>query len=283
VLLLVVLTGAAACARGDGADVGAAPVVLAGSTSVLPFAERWAELYGGGKVTVQAGGSTAGIRAARDGTADIGMSSRALLRSINRMNDLVPGVRVSGQITVKGVEAYGAGMSTDVLRRHVGMVLQRPNPFPLSVLDNLAYGPRLDGRLSGGKARELAESLLTEVGLWDALRDGLDRSALRLSPEQQQRLCIARALATRPAVLLMDEPCSALDPEATARVEALMVRLATQHAVVVVTHNMQQAQRVASHCGFMLMGELVEFGATLQLFAAARDGRTADYVAGRFG
>ena len=212
-----------------------------------------------------------------------GCGKSTLLRSINRMNDLVPGVRVAGQITVKGVEAYGTGMSTDVLRRHVGMVFQRPNPFPLSVLDNLAYGPRLDGRLSGGKARDLAESLLTEVGLWEALRDGLDRSALRLSPEQQQRLCIARALATRPAVLLMDEPCSALDPEATARVEALMVRLATQHAVVVVTHNMQQAQRVASHCGFMLMGELVEFGATLQLFSAARDGRTADYVAGRFG
>jgi phosphate transport system ATP-binding protein len=212
-----------------------------------------------------------------------GCGKSTLLRSINRMNDLVPGVRVSGQITVKGVEAYGAGMSTDVLRRHVGMVFQRPNPFPLSVLDNLAYGPRLDGRLAGGKARELAESLLTEVGLWEALRDRLDRSALLLSPEQQQRLCIARALATRPAVLLMDEPCSALDPEATARVEELMLRLSAQHAVVVVTHNMQQAQRVASHCGFMLMGELVEFGATLQLFAAARDGRTADYVAGRFG
>jgi phosphate transport system ATP-binding protein len=199
-----------------------------------------------------------------------GCGKSTLLRSINRMNDLVPGVRVSGQITVKGVEAYGAGMSTDVLRRHVGMVFQRPNPFPLSVLDNLAYGPRLDGRLAGGKARELAESLLTEVGLWEALRDRLDRSALLLSPEQQQRLCIARALATRPAVLLMDEPCSALDPEATARVEELMLRLSAQHAVVVVTHNMQQAQRVASHCGFMLMGELVEFGA-------------ADYVAGRFG
>jgi len=212
-----------------------------------------------------------------------GCGKSTLLRSINRMNDLVPGVRVQGHIAVRGVEAYGGGMSVDVLRRHVGMVFQRPNPFPLSVLENVCYGPRLDGRVSREQARAIAEAVLTDVGLWSSLCDRLDAPALGLSPEQQQRLCIARALATRPAVLLMDEPCSALDPESTARVEELMVRLAEQHAIVVVTHNMQQAQRVASHCGFMLMGELVEFGATMQLFEAATDSRTADYVAGRFG
>jgi phosphate transport system ATP-binding protein len=201
-----------------------------------------------------------------------GCGKSTLLRCINRLNDLVPGVRV-----------FGAQLPVQELRRLVGMVFQRPNPFPLSVAENLTYGPRLHGALSRSEATALVEEVLQSVGLWEALKDRLHTSALRLSPEQQQRLCIARALATRPAVLLMDEPCSALDPVATEHIEALMLRLASERAIIVVTHNMQQAQRVSTYAGFMLMGELVEFGLTPQLFEAARDARSADYVAGRFG
>ncbi|WP_425482934.1 phosphate ABC transporter ATP-binding protein [Gemmatimonas phototrophica] len=212
-----------------------------------------------------------------------GCGKSTLLRCINRLNDLVPGVRVQGQVQVAGQDVLGAQLPVQELRRLVGMVFQRPNPFPLSVAENLTYGPRLHGTLSRSDATVLVEEVLQAVGLWEALKDRLHTSALRLSPEQQQRLCIARALATRPAVLLMDEPCSALDPVATEHIEALMLRLASERAIIVVTHNMQQAQRVSTYSGFMLMGELVEFGLTPQLFEAARDTRTADYVAGRFG
>jgi len=212
-----------------------------------------------------------------------GCGKSTLLRCINRLNDLVPGVRVQGQVRVAGQDVFGSQLSVQELRRLVGMVFQRPNPFPLSVAENLTYGPRLHGALSRSDATALVEEVLQAVGLWEALKDRLQTSALRLSPEQQQRLCIARALATRPAVLLMDEPCSALDPVATEHIEALMLRLASERAIIVVTHNMQQAQRVSTYSGFMLLGELVEFGLTPQLFGAARDTRTADYVAGRFG
>ncbi|MCC6242954.1 MAG: phosphate ABC transporter ATP-binding protein [Gemmatimonadaceae bacterium] len=212
-----------------------------------------------------------------------GCGKSTLLRSINRMNDVIVGVRTRGRMTIDGQDIYSASADVDQLRRKIGMVFQRPNPFPLTVFENVAYGPRLHGRPSRDALAALVEESLRGVGLWDMLRDRLDEHALDLSAEQQQRLCIARALATRPDVLLMDEPCSALDPIATKRIEALMADLAGQYTIVIVTHNMQQAQRVSSHAGFMLLGELVEFAPTATLFAASCDQRTADYVAGRFG
>ncbi len=223
---------------------------------------------------------------AREITALIGPSGcgkSTLLRSLNRMNDMIAGVRVTGHVMLDDVDVYGAATDIERLRRRIGMVFQRPNPFPLSVFDNVAYGPRLHGRPSRASLAATVERSLRGVDLWEPLKDRLDDHALALSAEQQQRLCIARALATEPEVLLMDEPCSALDPIATRRVEALMRELVADYTIVIVTHNMQQAQRVSSHAGFMLLGELVEFGATAPLFAASRDTRTADYVAGRFG
>jgi phosphate transport system ATP-binding protein len=223
---------------------------------------------------------------ARQITALIGPSGcgkSTLLRSLNRMNDLVPGVRIDGQVRIGGAEIYSPAARVEALRRRVGMVFQRPNPFPLSIAENLTYGPRLHGPLSRQDAAAMVEESLRAVGLWDALSSRLDDSALTLAPEQQQRLCIARALATRPDVLLMDEPCSALDPIATRHVEELMIRLAERYTIVIVTHNMQQAQRVARHSGFMWLGELLEFGDTASLFTAPREIRTADYVGGRYG
>ncbi len=212
-----------------------------------------------------------------------GCGKSTLLRSLNRMNDTIPGVRIAGRVSIDQDDVYGANTNVEQLRRRIGMVFQRPNPFPLSVFENVAYGPRLHGTRSRTALATTVEEGLRGVGLWDALKDRLDDHALTLPAEQQQRLCIARAMATRPDVLLMDEPCSALDPIATRRIESLMRELVDRYTIVIVTHNMQQAQRVSSHAGFMLMGELVEFGATGQLFAASRDQRTADYVAGRFG
>jgi phosphate transport system ATP-binding protein len=212
-----------------------------------------------------------------------GCGKSTLLRSLNRMNDLISGVRVTGRVTLDEQDVYGGGVDIERLRRRIGMVFQRPNPFPLSVFDNVAYGPRLHGTSARTELTQIVEEGLQRVGLWTSLRHRLDDHALALSPEQQQRLCIARALATQPEVLLMDEPCSALDPIATRHIEALMRELVDRFTIVIVTHNMQQAQRVSSHAGFMLLGELVEFGPTAPLFAASRDQRTADYVAGRFG
>lgn len=211
-----------------------------------------------------------------------GCGKSTLLRSLNRMNDTIPGVRIAGRVSIDQDDVYGTSTSVEQLRRRVGMVFQRPNPFPLSVFDNLAYGPRLHGTKSRAALMATVEDGLRGVGLWESLKGRLDEHALALPAEQQQRLCIARAMATRPDVLLMDEPCSALDPVATRRIEALMRELADRYTIVIVTHNMQQAQRISSRAGFMLMGELVEFGATEQVFAASRDQRTADYVAGRF-
>ena len=212
-----------------------------------------------------------------------GCGKSTLLRSLNRMNDMIPGVRVDGRIAIDNDDVYGTNTDIERLRRRIGMVFQRPNPFPLSVFENVAYGPRLHGKPSRAALLATVEDGLRGVGLWELLKDRLDDHALALPAEQQQRLCIARALATRPEVLLMDEPCSALDPIATRRIEALMRELVGLYTIVIVTHNMQQAQRVSSHAGFMLLGELVEFGLTEQVFGASRDQRTADYVAGRFG
>jgi phosphate transport system ATP-binding protein len=207
-----------------------------------------------------------------------GCGKSTLLRCLDRMNDLVPHTRVHGSVRVLGEEVYAPGVDVEALRRRVGMVFQRPNPFPLSVFDNVAYGPRVHGLRRRDALAARVEASLRRVGLWDALADRLGDDALALSPEQQQRLCVARMLANEPDVLLFDEPCSTLDPIATATIEALMTELGARYPVILVTHNMQQAHRVADVVAFMLLGELLEVGPTQQVFTAARDPRTADYA-----
>lgn len=212
-----------------------------------------------------------------------GCGKSTLLRCMNRMNDLVAGARVTGQAFLDDRDIYASATDVERLRRRVGMVFQRPNPFPLSVYDNVAYGPRLHGERNAAALRRLVQSSLEAVGLHDAAGVRLDHPALELSGEQQQRLCIARALATQPDVLLMDEPCSALDPIATAGIEALMQTLVRQYTIVIVTHNMAQARRASHRTGFMLLGELVEVGETAQVFGSPRDERTRAYIAGQYG
>jgi phosphate transport system ATP-binding protein len=199
------------------------------------------------------------------------------------MNDQVKGVRIAGRVLLDGVDILGLATDLSLLRRQVGMVFQRPNPFPLSVVDNVTYGLRVHGETRRSRLLPVVESSLRATGLWDELKDRLETSALDLSPEQQQRLCISRVVAVEPAVLLMDEPCSTLDPISTARIEDLMRALAQQYTIVIVTHNMQQAARVAAETAFMLLGELVEFGPTPGLFENPKDHRTEDYVSGRYG
>jgi len=212
-----------------------------------------------------------------------GCGKSSLLRCFNRMNDLVKGARIAGRVLLDGVDILAPVTDLSLLRRRVGMVFQRPNPFPLSVLDNVTYGLRVHGETRRTHLLSAVETSLQATGLWDELKDRLNDSALALSPEQQQRLCISRVVAVEPEVLLMDEPCSALDPIATGRIEDLMRTLAARYAIVIVTHNMQQAARVAAETAFMLLGELVEFGPTLRLFENPEDPRTEDYVSGRYG
>lgn len=212
-----------------------------------------------------------------------GCGKSTLLRCLNRMNDLVPGVRIEGQVRLDGDDIYAPHIDVEQLRRRVGMVFQRPNPFPLSVFDNVAYGPRLHGERRTEALRGIVDRCLQSVGLLGVAGVHLDQPALALSGEQQQRLCIARALATSPDVLLMDEPCSALDPIATAGIEALMQTLVADYTIVIVTHNMAQAMRASHRTGFMLLGELLEIGETAQVFEAPADERTAAYIAGRYG
>jgi phosphate transport system ATP-binding protein len=212
-----------------------------------------------------------------------GCGKSTLLRCFNRMNDITKSVRVTGQVLLDGDDVLGSSMSLTQLRRRVGMVFQRPNPFPLSVFDNVAYGPRVHGLARREQLDAVVENSLRATYLWDDLKDRLHEPALSLSPEQQQRLCISRLVAVEPEVLLMDEPCSALDPIATAHVEDLMRQLAEQYAIVIVTHNMQQAARVSSQTAFMLLGDLVEFGETTQIFQNPRERKTEEYVSGRYG
>ena len=212
-----------------------------------------------------------------------GCGKSTLLRVFNRMNDLVPGCRVDGRVELDGRSLYGAPVDVEALRRQVAMVFQRPNPFPLSIYDNVTYGLALHAIGTRAERREAAERCLAAVGLWEDLRGRLDDSALALSAEQAQRLCIARAIAVEPDVLLMDEPCSTLDPIATLRIETLMRELAGRYTVLVVTHNMQQAARISDDTGFLLLGELIEMGPTAELFTHPRDRRTEDYVTGRYG
>ena len=213
-----------------------------------------------------------------------GCGKSTLLRCFNRMNELIEGVRITGELRLDGRDIQADDMPLTELRRRVGMVFQRPNPFPLSVYDNVAYGRRVHGLDAGdGDEHAAVVSALEATHLWDDLKDRLDESALALSPEQQQRLCISRLVAVNPEVLLMDEPCSALDPIATGHIEELMTTLAENYTIVIVTHNMHQAARVSDEAAFMLLGELVEFGRTVDVFERPKDRRTEDYVTGRYG
>ncbi len=212
-----------------------------------------------------------------------GCGKSTLLRLLNRMNDLVPGVRLAGRIELDGQDVYAAATEVEILRRRVGMVFQKPNPFPKSIFENVAYGPRIQGVRNRAELARTVETSLVRAALWDEVKDRLDANAMGLSGGQQQRLCIARALATGPEVLLMDEPCSALDPISTAKIEDLIHELAEAVTIVIVTHNMQQAARVSNRTAFMLTGRVVEYGVTEDIFTRPSRKETEDYITGRFG
>ena len=212
-----------------------------------------------------------------------GCGKSTFLKTLNRMNDLVPGVKITGQVLYNDQDIFAPSVEVSRLRREVGMVFQKPNPFPMSVYDNVAYGPRTHGVRNRAKLDELVESSLRAAAIWDEVKDRLKKSALGLSGGQQQRLCIARALAVKPDVLLMDESTSALDPISTSKIEDLAAELKKDYTIVMVTHNMQQAARISDNTAFFLLGELVEFGKTEQVFSMPRDKRTEDYITGRFG
>jgi phosphate transport system ATP-binding protein len=212
-----------------------------------------------------------------------GCGKSTLLRVLNRMNDLIPGVRLTGQVLVGGKDIYQPGINLTRLRKRVGMVFQRPNPFPLSISENVVYGPKIHGRPKRQELEKIRERSLEAVHLWHEVKDRLQVSALELTEEQQQRLCIARLIAVEPEILLMDEPCSALDPLATLRIEELMQELKKDYSIIIVTHNMQQAARVSDDTGFMLLGELLEFGPTQKIFTRPGDQRTEDYITGKYG
>ena len=212
-----------------------------------------------------------------------GCGKSTFLKSLNRMNDLVEGGRITGDIRLMGEDIYDKNMDVSVLRRRVGMVFQKPNPFPMSVYDNIAYGPRTHGIRKKAELDEIVEKSLRDAAIWDELKDRLKKSALGLSGGQQQRLCIARALAVKPEVILMDEPTSALDPISTSKIEDLVMDIKKEYTIVMVTHNMQQAVRVSDTTVFFLLGEIIESGATGQMFSVPRDKRTEDYITGRFG
>lgn len=211
-----------------------------------------------------------------------GCGKSTFLKTLNRMNDLVEGCRIEGDITLDGVDIY-KDMNVNILRKRVGMVFQKPNPFPMSIYDNIAYGPRIHGIKSRIKLDEIVERSLRQAAIWDECKDRLKKSALSMSGGQQQRLCIARALAVEPEVLLMDEPTSALDPISTSKIEDLAIELCENYTIIMVTHNMQQAARIADKTAFFLLGEIIEFDKTDKMFSNPRDKRTEDYITGRFG
>jgi len=212
-----------------------------------------------------------------------GCGKSTFLRCLNRMNDLVDGSRLQGKITLDGVNMYGPDVDPVELRKHVGMVFQKPNPFPMSIFDNIAYGPRIHGIKRKTQLDEIVEKSLRRAALWDEVKDKLKQSGLSLSGGQQQRLCIARTMAVDPKIILMDEPCSALDPIATSRIEDLIFELKNDYTIVIVTHNMQQAQRSSDFTAFFMMGQLVEFNTTQNIFLYPQEKRTEDYISGRFG
>lgn len=212
-----------------------------------------------------------------------GCGKSTFLKSLNRMNDLIPNVKIAGELCYEGQDIYGRQVDVNYLRKEIGMVFQKPNPFPMSIYDNVAYGPRTHGITNKVQLDEIVERALKDAALWDEVKDRLKKNALGLSGGQQQRLCIARALAVEPKILLMDEPTSALDPISTARIEELVMELKEKYTIVMVTHNMQQAVRVSDYTAFFLLGELVEFGKTDDIFSQPKDQRTEDYITGRFG
>ncbi len=212
-----------------------------------------------------------------------GCGKSTFLKTLNRMNDLVAGVRITGEVSFRGTDIFGKAVDVNELRKRVGMVFQKPNPFPMSVYDNVAYGPRTHGVRAKARLDEIVERSLRDAAIWDEVKDRLKSSALGLSGGQQQRLCIARALAVEPEVLLMDEPTSALDPISTSKIEDLATELKKRYTIIIVTHNMQQAVRISDKTAFFLLGEVVEFGDTQELFFAPKDSRTEAYVTGRFG
>ena len=212
-----------------------------------------------------------------------GCGKSTFLKTLDRMNDLIPDVKITGSIKYKGEDIFEPSVDVSELRRQVGMVFQKPNPFPMSIYDNIAYGPRTHGVKSRAKLDEIVEQSLRGAAIWDEVKDRLKKNALGLSGGQQQRLCIARALAVEPEVLLMDEPTSALDPISTSKIEELAMELKDRYTIVIVTHNMQQAVRISDNTAFFLLGELVEYGETEKLFSQPQDKRTEDYITGRFG
>ena len=212
-----------------------------------------------------------------------GCGKSTFLKTLNRMNDLIPGVKITGDVRYRDQDIFAPGTDVNELRREIGMVFQKPNPFPMSIYDNIAYGPRTHGINNRARLDEIVEKSLRGAAIWDEVKDRLKKNALGLSGGQQQRLCIARALAVEPEVLLMDEPTSALDPISTSKIEELAMQLKEQYTIVIVTHNMQQAVRISDRTAFFLLGELVECGDTQQLFSQPQDKRTEDYITGRFG
>lgn len=212
-----------------------------------------------------------------------GCGKSTFLKTLNRMNDLIPGIKITGEVMYHGENIYDRTVDVNELRRKIGMVFQKPNPFPMSVYDNIAYGPRTHGIRSKAKLDDLVERSLRDAAIWDEVKDRLKRNALGLSGGQQQRLCIARALAVEPQILLMDEPTSALDPISTSHIEELAMKLKEKYTIVIVTHNMQQAVRISDHTAFFLLGDLIEFSETEAMFSQPKDPRTEDYITGRFG
>ena len=212
-----------------------------------------------------------------------GCGKSTFLKTLNRMNDLIPGVKITGEVRYQDTDIFAPGLDVNALRKEIGMVFQKPNPFPMSIYDNIAYGPRTHGIKSKAKLDELVEQSLRGAAIWDEVKDRLKKNALGLSGGQQQRLCIARALAVEPRVLLMDEPTSALDPISTSKIEELAMQLKERYTIVIVTHNMQQAVRISDRTAFFLLGELIEYDETEKLFSQPENQRTEDYITGRFG
>ncbi len=212
-----------------------------------------------------------------------GCGKSTFLKTLNRMNDLIPGVKITGEVKYGDTDIFGKGVDVNELRRDIGMVFQKPNPFPMSIYDNIAYGPRTHGIKSKVKLDEIVEEALRDAAIWDEVKDRLKKSALGLSGGQQQRLCIARALAVEPKILLMDEPTSALDPISTSKIEDLATDLKEKYTIIIVTHNMQQALRVSDNTAFFLLGELIEYGNTETMFSTPKNKKTEDYITGRFG
>ena len=212
-----------------------------------------------------------------------GCGKSTFLKTLDRMNDLVDGIKITGQVQYRGQDIYAPGVDVTWLRKQIGMVFQKPNPFPMSIYDNIAYGPRTHGIKNKSRLDDIVEKSLQGAAIWDEVKDRLKKSALGLSGGQQQRICIARALAVEPDILLMDEATSALDPISTSKIEDLIADLKKDYTIVIVTHNMQQATRVSDKCAFFLLGQLIEFGDTTQLFSVPKDKRTEDYITGRFG